>query len=116
MTDVLIMVNLPISKETLWLEDSELKVAGAMTLENMVFIEENKQVLVIMNHKDFQGIVAAGEEANTGQRDCWSKKFIQSIFLLTETKVSLNSRFPSKQYEPSFFGQPEVAKWKENEI
>lgn len=50
------------------LEVSELKIAGTLTLENMMFIEENKQVLAVMNHKGFQGIVATEEKANIGQR------------------------------------------------
>lgn len=45
------MVSLAISKEIVRSEDSELKIAGTLTLKNMVFIDENKKVLVVMNHK-----------------------------------------------------------------
>ena len=66
MLDVLIVVNLVIYKEIVGLEDSEFIIAGALTPENIVFVVENKQVLVAMSHKAFQGIIAAEERANTG--------------------------------------------------
>ena len=57
-----------ISKEFVRLEDSELKIAGTLTLGNKVFIEENKQVLTVKNHKGFLGIVALVGRVNIGQR------------------------------------------------
>lgn len=62
------MVNLTISKETVRLKYSELKVAGALTLENMLFIEEDKQVLAAIKHTGIQGIVAGMKGANIGLR------------------------------------------------
>lgn len=49
------MVNLAIYKNIVRLEDSELKIAGSLTLENMVFIDRNRQVPAVMNNKGFQG-------------------------------------------------------------
>lgn len=34
----------------------------------MVFIDENKKVLAVMNHKGFLGVVATLVRANIGQR------------------------------------------------
>ena len=68
MLDVLIVVNLVISKEMIRLEDSVLKIASTLTLENTVFIEVSKQDLVARSQKGFQGIVATVERANIGLR------------------------------------------------
>lgn len=68
MPSALTVVNLAISKETVRLEDSKLKIAGALTLEKMVFVDNNKQFLAAMEHKGFQGIVADVKRANTGLR------------------------------------------------
>jgi hypothetical protein len=54
MADALIVVNFVISKDVVILENSELKIAGTLTLEDMVFVEQKKQVLVAMNHKNSQ--------------------------------------------------------------
>jgi hypothetical protein len=43
MPDALIVVNLAIYKNTIRLEDSELKIAGPLTLENMVFIDRTSR-------------------------------------------------------------------------
>lgn len=43
MVNALIVVNLVISKEFVRLEDSELKIAGPLTLENMVFIDRTSR-------------------------------------------------------------------------
>ena len=64
MPNALIVVNLVIYKEIVGLEDSEFIIAGALTPENIVFVVENKQVLVAMSHKSFQGIVATVEKVN----------------------------------------------------
>ena len=53
MPDALIVVNLAISKEIVRLEDSELKIAGTLTQENMAFVKENKQALATMKHNGF---------------------------------------------------------------
>lgn len=68
MSNALTVVNLFISKEMIRLEDSDLKVAGTLTLENMVFIDRNKQVLFTLSHESFQSIVAAMERVNIGLR------------------------------------------------
>lgn len=60
-------MNYAISKEIVWLEYSELKVVGTLTLENILFIEENKQVLLAMNLKVFQDVAATVEMANICQ-------------------------------------------------
>lgn len=52
MPNALIVKNLVISKEIVKLEDSQLKTAGTLAPENMVFVEENKQVLV--SHRAFR--------------------------------------------------------------
>ena len=70
MPDALIVVNLAIYKNTIRLEDSELKIAGTLTLENMVFIEENKQVWATVKHN---GIV--GYCSHCGKGKYWSKDF-----------------------------------------
>lgn len=44
MPDALIVANFAISKEIVRLDDSELKILGILTLENMVLIKVNKQV------------------------------------------------------------------------
>jgi hypothetical protein len=49
----LIVVKLTISKEIVRLEDSELKIAGTLTQENMAFVKENKQALATMKHNGF---------------------------------------------------------------
>ena len=68
MLDVLIVINLDISKEIVRLKDPELTITGAMTLENTVIVGESKQVLVAVSHRGFQGIAASVEWANIGQR------------------------------------------------
>lgn len=68
MLDVTIVVNLVISKEIVRLENLEFKVAGTLTLEEMILQKENKQVLVALSHKGFQDIVATVETANTDLR------------------------------------------------
>ena len=50
MPDALIVVNWVTSKEIVRLEDYEFKIARTLTLEDMLFTEENKQVLTAMNH------------------------------------------------------------------
>ena len=49
----LIVVKGAISKEIISLEDSELKIVGTLTQENMVFVKENKQALATMKHNGF---------------------------------------------------------------
>ena len=49
----LIVVNVAISKESIRLEDSELKIVGTLTQENMVFAKEYKQALSTMKHNSF---------------------------------------------------------------
>lgn len=56
---VLITVILVISNKFVRIGDSGLKIASTSTLENKV--EENKQVLVAMSHKSFQGTAATGK-------------------------------------------------------
>jgi hypothetical protein len=53
MLDTLIVV---ICKEIVRLKDSELKIAGTLTLENMVFVDENKHLLAAVNYKGFQAL------------------------------------------------------------
>lgn len=60
------VVTLTSFKDTIRLNDSKFKIENILTLENMVFVEENKQVLAAMNHKGFKGIATAMERANTG--------------------------------------------------
>lgn len=43
-------------------------MAGTLILENMVLIEESKQILVTRSQKGFQGLVATVERANIGLR------------------------------------------------
>lgn len=38
-------------QRNLTLKGSELKIAGTLTLENMVFVEESKCVLAAINHR-----------------------------------------------------------------
>ena len=71
-------MNLAISKEIVRLEDSELKIARTFTLENMAFIDKNKEVLAAMKHKVFQGIEVAVERAKVSLR---SKRDIQGNLL-----------------------------------
>ena len=52
MTGALIVVNLVISIDIIWLVDSEDKIEGILIMENMVFSEESKQVVAAMKHKD----------------------------------------------------------------
>ena len=66
MLDALIVVNLVISKEIARLTNSELKISDTLTLDNMVYIEKNKQDLVSMSHKGFKNIVM--KRANIGLR------------------------------------------------
>lgn len=61
MADVLIAVNLDISKEIVRLKDLGFKIEGTITIENMVFTEACQQILAAMKHKVFQGIGAAVE-------------------------------------------------------
>ena len=66
MSNVLIVV-LVISKEIVRLEYSELKIANALTLESMIFID--KQVLATLKHKGCQSIIASAvERTNIGLR------------------------------------------------
>jgi hypothetical protein len=59
---------LVISKEIVRLKDSKLKITGALTLEeNTVIQEENKPTLATLSHR-VQGMAAAVEMANVGQR------------------------------------------------
>ena len=68
MADALIVVNFVISKDVVILENSELKIAGTLTLGNKVFIEENKQVWATVKHK---GIV--GYCSHCGKGKLWFK-------------------------------------------
>jgi hypothetical protein len=68
MLDVLIVINLDISKEIVRLKDPEPQKTGTLILENTVIREVNKLVLVTMSHKGFQAIIVAVEQANIGQR------------------------------------------------
>lgn len=54
MPDDFVVVNQTISKEIVKLEYSELKIEDTLTLVNIVFTQENKQVLLTMNHKVLQ--------------------------------------------------------------
>jgi hypothetical protein len=57
----------------------KFKIEGALTLENKVVIEENKQILAPMKNKGFQGIVATVESVDKHwSNDCRSKRAIRS--------------------------------------
>lgn len=68
MSNVLIVVNLVISKEIVRLGDLKLKYKTNKQTNRNWYIKDIKQVLVAMNHKTFQGIVATVERANTDLR------------------------------------------------
>lgn len=68
MLDLLIVMNLVILQRNCKAERSRAKKTGtSLTLENMVSTEENKQILVAMSHKGFQGIGTFVKRAN---REC----------------------------------------------
>ena len=70
MADALIVVNLDIAKEIVRLKYLGFKIEGTLTIDNMVFIEENKQVWATIKHK---GIV--GYCSHCGKGKYWSKDF-----------------------------------------
>lgn len=78
MADALIVVNLDIAKEIVRLKYLGFKIEGTLTIDNMVFIEENQHILAAMKHKVFQGIEVAVERAKVSLR---SKRDIQGNFL-----------------------------------
>ena len=61
-------MTLDVSIEIVRLVDSENKIEGILTMENMVFSEESKQVVAEMKHKGIQGTASTVERANIGQR------------------------------------------------
>lgn len=80
MLDVLIVVNLVISKEIVRLKNSQLKITDTLTLENTVTIDKNTQVLVTVSHKGFQGIDATVERANISQRIAGLREMYEATF------------------------------------
>lgn len=96
------MVSLAISKEIARLEDSGLKIAGTLTLGNIVFTEKNKQILAVINHKGFLGIVATVVRANIGQRIASPRGTHEVISYSQEmNRGPVSSRSHSKQYKLS---------------
>jgi hypothetical protein len=51
MINALFVVSLSISKEIVRLKESEIKISGALTLEEMVFAKENKRFWLLRSMK-----------------------------------------------------------------
>lgn len=76
----------------------------------MVFLNENKWVLAVMNHKVFLGVVATLVRTNIGQRIA-SPRGTQEVISCPQemNRGPDNLRSSSKQCKLSSFGQPESA-------
>lgn len=57
-------MNVFIYKEIVRLKTSKLKIVGALTQKKLVFVEEYKQFLAVMECKGFQGFVTPVESEN----------------------------------------------------
>lgn len=107
MCDVLIVVNLAISKEIVVLNYSELTIAGTFTLENVILIKEKQQFLAAMEPKGFHTTMMTVERANIGLRKVDIKHTYELTFRYLEKDPWLVSkRQHSKQYKPPSFVHP----------
>lgn len=121
--NALIGVNLVIFKDTVRLKDSDLKIADTLTLESMVFTEENKVVLIGLSHKSFQGSVASVEQANIGlkinkswglQLKASQQQTIQTIFLWSAKQYQAGKKIKTEYFLS--YTQKEVQLWRQPQI